>query len=186
VVVKTREIANKNEAVQGSQDGRTPAVPRNGAESDPNALIVQDLPKTPEIRINRVQEYTRQRAVRRRAMAKRFRKQVTRALAAIGGTSAPDFARAAMIDVAVSAFVEHSELTVRFLSGRALNREMLRLHSVRSQLTRALVALGLAGSVQETVPGAIAPPKGASAEEKREWAKKYVSDALASTAAGGQ
>src|SRR5437016_3976782 len=75
----------------------------------------------------------------RMALARDFRERLTRDVSIDGSA-----AQAALIDAAVSAYVEISVVSARFLRCSATGDQMQRLSLARGQLTRALRLLGMA------------------------------------------
>ena len=88
---------------------------------------------------DRVMHNWRATQARRAQLANDFRAQLTREL----GDPEPSASRAALIAVAVSAYVQISELSARFSDGRLSVRGQTALSLARGQLQRALTALGL-------------------------------------------
>ena len=83
---------------------------------------------------------------RRRALAAEFRARL-QTEAAGGGIG-----RDTLIESAVSAYVEQSELSAGFLRGNASTTAIARLHLVRGQLARFLRLLGLISTVEDDDP----------------------------------
>jgi hypothetical protein len=81
----------------------------------------------------------------------------------------------ALVDSAVSAHAEIFKTTAQFINGSAHAKAMLRLQFARSELRRALRALGLtadSGESRQEDPNS--PPPNATEEEKRRWSQDYV------------
>lgn len=97
---------------------------------------------------------------RRERLAASFRERLAAELGADGSSVARD----ALAEVAVGSFVEISELTARFLRGRASDAAMSRLSSARLSLTRALRLLHVAAAPSSEPPG---EPKGGIADYLR-------------------
>src|SRR6266581_8672741 len=75
---------------------------------------------------------------RRRALADEFRASLLAEIGPVGYS----VIRRALVENAVSAYVEVSELSARFQRGRATESALTRLGLARGQLTRALRLLG--------------------------------------------
>ncbi len=90
---------------------------------------------------------------RRRKIADDFR---ARLMAEVGPGAS--IAREALIDTAVSAYVEISETSARFLHCRASGDSLARLSIARGQLTRTLRLLGVAPN--NAADDADTPPRG--------------------------
>jgi hypothetical protein len=106
--------------------------------------------------------------------ARAYRLALEAELVATGGNPASASATA-LLDSAVSAHLEIAKTTQRFIHGSAHNKAMLRLQFARSELRRALRALGLirdSGDADADDPNA--PPPNATDEEKRAWSQRYV------------
>jgi hypothetical protein len=134
--------------------------------------------KTKELRQDntaRVARLRRTTLERRQRLADEFRGQLRVELP--NATAA----QSALLDVAASAHLQVQELGARYLRGRASPSDTTKLSLARGQQARILRQLGLAGAPAEP-QDVTAPPLGASAEEKREWSRKYVSGVLAEAA----
>lgn len=107
--------------------------------------------------------------------------EIRAAIRAKLGPAADDIVKMALVDSVVGASLEISEGLTLFLRGRASAKVMQRVGLARSELRRALAALGLAvgGDVSESAgqlegldswrrqPVATAPPPEAESEAKR-------------------
>ena len=103
---------------------------------------------------------TRATQARRRKLADDFR---ARLLAEIG--PGKSIAREALIDTAVSAYVEIVEISARFIHCRASGEAMSRLSIARGQLQRTLRMLGVAPHNAGDDPDT--PPRGGVADYMR-------------------
>lgn len=129
------------------------------------------LRSEPSTRSTRVMA-NRARAQQERAdMARDFRERLTREVVVDGSA-----AQSALIDAAVSAYVEIAVVSARFLRCSATADQMRCLSLARGALTRALRLLG---AVPRRQVGSDAPPAGASLEERQAWSKRYVERVLA-------
>lgn len=110
----------------------------------------------------------------RQRHAKEYRSALEAELIAAGGD--PLAASTwSLLDSAVSAHIEIRKTTERFVRGTAHSKAMLRLQFARSELRRALRALGLirdSGDADADNPNE--PPPNATDEERRAWSQNYV------------
>jgi len=106
-------------------------------------MKTKDFEATPKARGARVMRNAKAAETRRKACAKRFR---ARLLAEVKGDGV---ARESLIEAAVSAHVEVTELSRRFYLCRANEDAMTRLSLARGQLARMLKQLGLTTASSE-------------------------------------
>jgi hypothetical protein len=121
---------------------------------------------------------SRARAVsEREAIAANFRAGLAKELQIDGSAS-----QAALIDAAVSAHLEISVVSLRFVRGRATADELSGARLARGQLVRALRALGVGkkASGAASDPSGIGPAPDTSAplEERQAWSRRYVAAVL--------
>jgi hypothetical protein len=132
-------------------------------------MPVSELDRKP--RSGLVMEQAARVEARRMALAEQFRARLDAEALGSG------IAREALIDSAVSCYVEISELSTRFMRGRASEKDQQRLGLARGQLYRLLRALGLVACAPDD--GGPSAPNGTGAESLADWARSAKTAASA-------
>jgi hypothetical protein len=95
--------------------------------------------------------------------------------------------RDSLLDSAAGAFLEITLVSERLVRGRASQKSLQRAALARSELRRLLRALGLiADSGEQQRDDTSGPPPGATEQERREWSRRYVENALAEKESAAQ